>query len=226
MKLIDILAEVLPEVAGCPNQTASIAVLRAAQELCRVSGIWNEWLDGIALVDGIAEYDVYPNEGGVIDMIKEVRVGNIELMAVDHASLSWRLPDWRNAKATVPVYYNVDGPRSTITVYPTPDNTQSGYSSVQSGTPQEQFRTMRMKASLIPSMTAKVIRDDVWNFYGEAITTGAKARLMLQRGQQWSEPKLGLLLQQAFDAAVASARIEEEAGHVQSSTIARPRAFR
>lgn len=230
MKLIDILAEVLPEVAGCPSHTAGIAVLRATQQLCKVSGAWREWLGAIPMSEGIAEYEVTPSDNGVIESVKVVMIGGQRLDPIDHASLAWRLPGWRTAFSSSPIYYNVDGPRKTITVYPTPkdlpEDREPDPADYLTAPSESSRREIRIKAVIMPSMNARSIPDDLWEAHGEAIIGGAKARLMLQRGQQWSEPKLGQFLEEKFGHAVAAARIDEEAGQVRSTTIVRPRAFR
>ena len=210
MRKNDILALILPEVAGCPSATAWVAVLRAAQELCRASGVWREWLDEILLLDGIAEYELEPSDGGVIDMVKEIWVGTRELHGKSHSEINWLMPDWRTSRSTEPVYFNVDGPRNTVTVYPTPASP---------------IGSLRVRVQLVPSLSATSIPDDVYTFYGEAIEKGAKGKLMMQRGTQWYEPKLGAVFADEFNIAVNDARIEEMAGQVPSSTRVQPRLF-
>lgn len=210
MRKNDILALILPEVAGCPSQTAWIAVVRAAQELCKVSGTWREWLDEITLRSNLAEYELEPSDGGVIHMVKEAWVGTRELVPKTPSEIAYLLPNWRTARSTEPLYFNVDGPRNTITVYPTPN---------------EPIEKLRVRVSLMPSLTTTLIVDDVYTFYGEAIEKGAKGKLMMQRGTQWYEPKLGAVFQDEFNIAVNDARIEEEAGQVPSSTRVQPRSF-
>lgn len=210
MNIDDITSNFIAEVAGCPDETARLAVVRAFRFMCQRAKVWSEWMDPIDLTDDESTYDIdTPQFAALAESVLEVWLGNRELTGKSLGEIGLVLPDWQESRGS-PLYFNTAFDRQTITLYPTPAN---------------ETRQLRVRGVYMPLMSATTIADNVASFHQEALEMGAKAILMLQSKQQWSDPKMGDYWQRKFDSKVEEIAINTAKGNVPGSDRVRPRKF-
>lgn len=210
MNIDDITPYFISEVAGCPDETARIAVVKALRFMCTRAKVWGELMDPIDLIDDEPTYDIdTPTFAALADSVTQVWLGDRQLIGKNLEELAFLVPNWQSTFGS-PLYFNTSGERQTITLYPTPRN---------------ETRQLRMRGIYMPQMSATTVPDDIARFHQEAIEMGAKAILMLQAKQQWSDPKMGDYWQQKFENKVEEIAIKTEKGSVPTSDRVIPRRF-
>lgn len=210
--LDDLLPQLLPEVAGCPDATARQALLNAAIEFCRHSGAWDEVQEGaVTLRDGKSVYDIDADGDARVLLIKRVWHQWGELVPKSQAELGLVLPNWQTAQSNVPVYYNAGDDGQALRVYPIPVNSQG--------------LKLSLRAAFVPRMDAQLLPDRLINEWFEPLLSGAKARLMAMPKRAWSEPQLAAYHRGLFESAKTDARIAADADGAQASGRVRVRPF-
>lgn len=211
MKIEDIYPYFISEVPSCPDETARMAVEMAFRELCVRAKVWADWLDPITMVDGVATYDLEALEANALtESPMQVWVGDLQLTPKSPDEINLLIPDWQTQTSNEPVYFNMPILRQTVTVYPTPMGAT---------------KPLRIKGVFMPKRTITSIPDNVALFHLDTIAMGAKAKLMMQAKQTWSDKVMGDYWTKKFEIAVESASIDKSKGDVESSTQVRPRAF-
>lgn len=211
MKVDDFFAFVLPDVPGCPDPTLRQAIVMAAVDFCRDSMSWSEYLDPIALRDGVQDYDLDAPSQAYVHLVRDVYLGARRLRPVTMAQLQVELPDWRNTSGNEPSYYNTSADRNALRVFPMPANTTG--------------QQLVVRACFMPKPTATLLPDFLGQRFMGVIADGAKSRLMLMSGKPWTNEKLGIDLRNKFADGVTEARINETHDRVQGSIRATPRPF-
>jgi hypothetical protein len=193
MNTADFLLYILPEVAGCPSETARVALMRTADEFCRLTGCWREYQTPINLIDKVAVYDIdIPNTASCVTVL-EVRSGNRILVPKTMQEINRLAPDWPTAKSQSPAYYNSPDSENAIRVYPTPD------------LPNEQ---LIVRATYTPKLASATLPDFLTTRYGPALEAGTKARLTAMRNQQWSDAAFSDRQRSVYDRLREQARID------------------
>lgn len=211
MKVEDLLPYILAEVPGCPLPTVKMALLQATAELCREAHTWNEIQDPITLVDGQHTYPVDAPTGAQVATIKDIWADNRKLTPVAISAVHNLIPNWQTAQGNQPDYYSGSNDWSEIRLYPIPVNTMGA--------------RITMRVAYQPKFNAATIPDFMVNNYLEAITAGAKSRLMMMPGRGWTNLELGGYNKQVFDAAIVQAKIENIHDRVAGSIQVQPRRF-
>lgn len=212
MTVDDFLDFILPEVVGCPTETARVAVLRTAIDFCTRTHAWNLIQDPVPLFAGSNEYDVDKPLGSEVVTVKNVWCGPTELLPVNMHELQMRLPNWREARGSAPSFYNATGEKGTITVWPIP--------TAPLGDP------LVIRAVYRPLMTSTSLPLILTDEYSNALEAGTKSRLFLMAKQSWSDASLGAF----FDARYKELLFDGQASvfheKVQGSVRVRPVPFR
>lgn len=190
----DLLPQVLPDVAGCPDLAAVNALRNAAIEFCSKTHAWNAVLAGIALVDGTQAYTI-PAQG---DGARGVAVlwgwcNGREVKGAPLSEIMAAMPDWQTAIGPTPIYLSQAAGADGVTVYPSPMNSNGAL--------------LQLRVAFAPGLTSTGVPDAVGNDYFETIVAGAKARLMLTAGKAWSNPAMGVLAAQKFASDLVDVRI-------------------
>lgn len=193
MRTNDILRFVMPDVIGCPEPTAELAVMQAAHELCNESGIWDVVMDPQVVRAGQASYELESPTGAWVSKVTQVWLDGRELDPVGRQSIN---PSQESGS---------------------PTRYATGLGEIfLSPAPRDSGASLVIHAELAPLVTAQVLPDFLVQRHLEAITSGAKARLMLQAGAPWANPQLGALHGQRAATLINDARLEalHERNHV------------
>lgn len=205
MLLANFQPYVATEVIGCPDPTLNQAIVMAAIEFCRESQAWTETLDPILLLNGVRDYELDVPTDAYLYTVRDVWVGLRLLTPRVQIEVE------QGATSSEPAFYNMAADRTMLSVYPVPASVTGS--------------AMVVRTTLTPTAAAKTLPDFLGQRYMEAITSGAKARLMAMPGVPWSNPQLAVYYKSILDAAVLSARIEEAHDRVPGPIFVRPRSF-
>lgn len=205
MKVSDFSRFILPEVIGCPDPVLEQAVVQTAYEFCDKTGAWDEVQDPQALVAGTGDYDIDVPPGAIL-----MRVRNVWIDGQAVASETFERVAVMSRDLGSPVYFNAAIDRAQIRLFPTP--------SADGG-------QMVVRAVYAPAMTATSLPDFLLQRHTDAISSGAKARLMLMPNMVWSNAQLGSYHSDRFTSGIVSARIESLHDRVEGSPRVSPRSF-
>ncbi len=211
MKVDDLMPYILAEVPGCPVPTVRFAIIQAASELCREAHTWSEIQDPMTLVDGQHTYQLDAPAGAQVVTVKEIWADNRKLTPVAISAIHNLIPNWQSAQGNQPDYYSGSNDWSEIRLYPIPTNPGGA--------------KLTMRVAYQPKFNATVLPAFMVSNYLEAITAGAKSRLMMMPGRAWTSMELGGYNKQVFDAAITQAKIENLHDRVAGSIQVQPRRF-
>lgn len=207
----ELLPYLLPDVPGAPDTLVKQAIMRAANEFCRESGVWSEIQDPMVVLDNINEYELDVPTGSQIVTIKSIWMVNRELVPVTMERLQELIPNWQEAKGSDPAYYNAAHDYASFRIYPIPLGANKARMTVRAVYTPNQFGTF------LPQFLVDVYLDE--------ILAGAKYRLMTMPNKAWSNPELGLVNKALFDDGIVKAKVFEAHDKVALSPRVRPVRF-
>ena len=210
MTIDDFMPFVLVDV-GCSDPLAHMHLRRTIQEFCRITNIWNEVQDAIPLVDGESNYEIDTLGGADVNNVLAAWVSGLPIYAKSLAQIQMEMPSWMTMATNRPIYYNMVTDKSSVDVYPTPINAQSA--------------PLVLRVSYVPQHHAKTYPDFLGDIYMDAITSGAKARLMAIPSQDWSNPTLAAFHQDQFMQGAFKAKAALAHENVPSSIYVQARRF-
>lgn len=202
------LPDVLPHVAGCPKVVVVHEIKRAAQHFFRVSRAWRAVIDPLTLDAGDPVVRVLSDiSGSEIVRIEKAALGPTELMPMSLDDIVLRFgADWATQTGSPEAITSLMA--LNIRLVPYPDSSLD--------TP------LSLTVSLVPSETATGIPDDLFAAFNEQIATGAKSRLMLFKGQPWSDPEFGSILAGVFESDIASTKLSSARATGRGRISSRP----
>lgn len=197
MLLVDLVADVRPDVAGCPEFSIRNALQRACVEFLYESGYWITTLDLIPLVAGRREYDLALPDGAMVlrvfndGAVSGIMNGSCAVRPVAETAIFAR----DTSSTGAPQYAAIRAEDDTLIVWPTPTSEQAGQS-------------LRVMVVLGAVRTVTEIPDTIGDRWREAIVARAKARLMNTVGKPWSNTAQGGMEMQYFWNCVNNAKRE------------------
>jgi len=191
----DFLAEVIPDVHGCPDIVAINAVRNAAIELCKRTNYWKVDLDAFSTEVNTLVYDLdSPENGAAVSMILSLFRDGVEIEPRTEEWLNENVATWRTSTG-VPAYYFRPS-SNTVMLARLPGAAYSITGSV----------------SLVPKRTATGINSVVYEAHLETIAAGAKARLMVMPNVPWSNPPLAQFHGAKFNDGITNANVDAAKG--------------
>lgn len=186
-QLNSLLPRVFDEFPSVPEALALRALSDAAKEFCSRSHAWQASIPRISLRPGTRSYGLYPDAGVMIVALKEVRL------------------DGEPLRPTAP-----DGPRRHATPSP---GAPAGYYQLAPDAfelvraPVEVSRLEAKAAlTLARDATATELPDALLDEYGDAISMGAKLRIVKMAAQPWFNPDAALGYAPIFYSAINTAK--------------------
>ncbi len=178
------------EVIGCPNPLIDNALRMAAREFCAMTGAIREWSDPITAsgTNPVFEFDL-PIHTELVGVVRST------VNTDDYDVISYReMPaDWHTANPASIGNKIVQIDSYSYRVFPAPNAGD----------------LIRLMISTKPTMTATGCVDDLFNRYPEEVCYGAKARLMMSRGHEWSDMAMASVYSKLFNGAISSASNED-----------------
>jgi hypothetical protein len=205
MQVTDFSRFVLPEVPGCPEPLLVQEVVQTAFEFCDKTGAWNELQDPVALLVGVADYEIDAPSGAI-----PLRVTSAWLNGRLMQPTPLRSINQLGVAGSEPYYYNAAVERGSIRLFPSP-----GVTGLE----------LTLKTCFAPAMTATTLPDFLMQRYTQVIAAGAKASLMSKPGQPWSNPHMAAVYGAQFASGMNDARAEVMLDQVAGNARITPRRF-
>lgn len=194
-KLSALLDRVHDEFPGVPEALALRALSDALKEFCTRTHAWQATLPPVQLVPGQTEYDL-------TDALYEVAFSrDIQLVSIKDARV--------NGVKLYPVATEVGRLRATQPAPGAPTGfVQWQPSTIELINPPSETGELVVTAALTVKLgrSDMVVPDDLLDEYGEAIASGAKARLVRQAGQPWFNPDLVVAYAGPYYTAINAAK--------------------
>jgi len=181
---------VAPEVPGAPNLIIDNAVLLSCRDFCKQTHLWRYEHPAIPVVSGTADYELddLPSQSEVI------WVNTIGQSTHDVASQPIDI-----VKKVNPGYQSNTGSAAanftmidslTVRLMPIP-------TAASAITPDVILR---------PTLAASSVWDTLFNEWGEVIAAGAKARLQMQPGKNYSNPEFAIVNTGIYKSGITDVR--------------------
>lgn len=206
--LDDFYPYVLPDVPGCPEITADVALRAALIEFCEKSLIVQRDHDPITVIANTSDYDLEPPTGQLVAKIMRAWFKNTQLDPVapdnvDAATIYNRQFADASIKKAEPKQFLQKDER-TITVYPIPKDTAPN--------------SLTLRVAYKPTRKATTFEDVLFEDYAEGIAHGAKYRLLGMANKPWTNGPAAAASMAIFNAAINQARSRATRGHNRSET--------
>jgi hypothetical protein len=204
--LSDFYQYVIPEVPGCPEVTADVAIRAALIEFCEKTLVIQRDLDPVTVVNGITDYDIDPPASQLVSRLMRVWYKDVELTPTAPDNV-------HNAEVYNTLFTGADKERSdprmfiqkderTFSIYPIPKDT------VANG--------LTIRAALKPTRNAETIEDVLFEDYAETVAHGAKYRLLSMASKPWTNGPAASLALAAFNSGINVARQRASRGHTRA----------
>lgn len=207
MKFNDLIPQVAAKAPGVPNFAAEIALRDAAIEFCVRTDAYLMPLEAFPIAAGVAEYDLTPPSGTLINHVLAVYRRNTsgvnEPLTPAPLALLYQLP-----AGDKPQFYSQTD-ADTLVFAPSPKAKE----------------TLYILYSVKPSNTATSIPDVIAKENTETLVSGAAYRLQIQSRMPWSDPKMAAVNKAEFDASVSKMAKRTLQGYVGGDLRVTPRAF-
>lgn len=198
----DFFDYVVPEISGCPQLLTVPYIRAAAIDFFGDTGVYTLTLDADNVVAGVASYDITLPANWDVAWVRSVRHNGTLLAPVSENALDQEGANWITATGTPLRYLQED--TASVRLVPIPTTAVSG--------------GLVLRAVLRPSLASTGFSTDwVFDGWGEAIASGAKARLLALPGKPWSNPELALYHDSLYRKAVGRAIRDSNRSYTRSS---------
>lgn len=189
--------DVMLDTPGAPLPVVVQAIRRAAIEFLRESRTWQELTDPAQVYAGASEIDVDSPSGAVPVKILAATYAGETLEPLTMDWLDANSPGWENETGTPKGFVSADP--AAIRLYPIPSATVAA--------------ALRLRVAYTLAPDADQAPDMLLKQYFDAITSGAKARLMASPGKPYSNPAAADYHARLFAAAISAARKAVDASY-------------
>jgi len=203
------LPEVLVEALLCPEPVAINAIRNAAIEFCERTRAYRADLTPITITATVATYAFagMPTDTVVHEVLEAV-LGDQELLPVGPDDLrELYAADWRTKTGEALLYVTQDDERN-VRVVEVPTATLAD--------------TLRLYVALKPTHNATGIEERIYQENKTIIASGAKARLLMQYKQPYTNMQLGAYHAEQFEIGCGSRSIRSGKGLVRTRLRSRP----
>lgn len=200
----DFLIEVMPYVPDVPSIVAVQAVRNACIQFCEETMYLQEQLDPIELLEGVATYDLDPDNIGyrVVNIVEAWNDDQFMIpKSIEELTRIYRVTNWQSLKGNPYYYYRPS--ETEVRVVPMP-----------SVSDQSQ---LRIRAAVTPTRSSTAVNSQIYERFLEEIAFGARARLYDTRNQPYYDPKSAQLYLKRFNDAISDVRRIVNKGNVRAS---------
>ena len=195
-----LLPLVLPQVPNCSQLLAEQQIRRAAIVLCEESKILKHEEGPIGVTSGTSEYSFTPPTDTERVRTEWVTYDDRQLTPTTETSISIDNPRWTTTTGE-PAYFMENNP-GQIRLWPTPNATVASI--------------LKLRYSLRPTITSTSLSDTVMQDFRQPLVNGALSFLYLMPNQTWTNPDLGMALNQSFQVSILQAKQQARDGNVRS----------
>lgn len=196
---VDVPAAAIPSV--------EVAVRDACIDFCERTLILQVDHDPITAILGEPTYEFSPPDGYLVDKIMQLWYDDVMLppVAADYAFQSSYVERGETVKSTPQGYLQKDA--RTFSLLPSPEKT------VRNG--------IVMRVAIKPTRDATEVDDILFDDYAEVIGWGAKYRLLLSPGKEYTNPEMAQAAKGLFDRGMSRARNRMTRNHTRAQMSVR-----
>jgi len=194
--------DVLVHATAAPDPLVRQAVGRAAREFLRRTRAWCEWLDAGQTAAGTGveyDFDIPPQS---------------ELFRVEKATLNGTPLHVQSYRQRPKDWTTDEGDKALVS------RDQVSYNLVGLFSAGD---VVQVQATLIPTLKATGIPDDLANRYFEAIAEGAKAIVLMTADTDYYKPDLASVSRSLFESVIHTHTADVFMGHTAEVPRARPK---
>ena len=203
---------VMPDVPGCTNAMALLAIKNTIIDFCEKSLILQQDHDPVTAAKGVVDYDLEPPSGYLVVKIMNAWYKGQKLDPLSPDQIQTPSVYNQNSGDLVnkgdPRFYLQKEARA-FSLYPIPAETVP--------------LSVTMRIALKPNRTLNTIEDVIFDDYAEIIGYGAVSRMALSPGKPFSNRQLAADKQSLYIAGLNVARDRAQNGYVRSSKHVRMR---
>ena len=198
-------SRVMPYVQGCPEPTASQAILDAAIEFCDRTNVMRQTLDSFFTSKDVNDYDLdLPS--------RQLRVSKVLAVCLDDKKLSGVFEDDS---------YRLSSREGKPSAYYT-RRVDEALSLRFNVLPDDRY-TVEVSAALSPTRSATSVETDLYDYWGDAIVMQAISKLASMPMTVFFNPALSVEMANKAREQRHTARIESQQGKVRGGTRVRLR---
>ena len=183
------------ELPGAPIPLIVNALNDAAIRLCKESQCWNQWVS-IPLVADQSEYTLTPPVSfSTAYTIRKMIMDQREIIPLPIDTLIQNYTAFLLSSSGTPTNYAFTSANKVV-FRPTPTVSDAG-------------KIVMARVVWTPTLLAKTFDEELMDRYSEALIVGAKAKLMIQPEQPWSNQQLAMFYLNQQKEEIGKAKIEQ-----------------
>lgn len=200
-----------PFLPGCPNPVMTEYLRETLRDFCEETKLWdNNVLTAISLVANQPTYALTHASGEIVH-IDHAEMDEVPMQPTSIEILNRHFVNWRHSTTKKPQYYFMPSAGESIQLVYTPSENLAD--------------ALVVWVSLKPLEAATTVEDFLWSDYRYAIRDGALGQLLQIPNKPWSNPDIGFLREQKYEAARATAKNSKLRGRTHLDLIATEEGF-
>ena len=203
------LADVLPDVPGCPEAAAIIAIRNTVIDFCTKTRLWRETLAAVNVVATQSSYVMAPAtpNTSIVTVLYGLLSDTPLNGPLSDDDLDVRGLQWQDQTADTPDSFTLPNPDTVRLI----------------GIPTVNIASALVaRVALKPTQTANDAADFLFNDWHEGISHGAKSRLMAVPDKEWSNPAAALYHVGRYKSALTNGRAKALKGNSDMTLMALP----
>lgn len=199
----DFFDYVLPELPGCPQDVAALAIRNTTIDFFGSTGVYVVSHEAIDVVAGVGTYRFAPPAGWDVAQVKNAWHKGQKIHPSGSDDLEKLHGEWTKVTGNPKRFMHED--QSSVRVVPLPVEGVVG--------------GLTMRVALRPTRSSAGFSTDwVFDTYVETIAAGAKSALMIMPAKPWSNPQLAAFYAAKYKQGVGSATIDGQRALTRGAT--------
>ena len=180
---------VLPKVPGAPGPAVRDAIVKAAQEFCKLARIWQETMPAFDAIAGQSTYAIPTPNYGVAHGIEWLRYDGTVLDPIAAHDIDRDFPEWWDRTGQPECYLQLDA--DVVQLVVTPESNVGG--------------GIVLRATYMPEDFADQVPTALFTQFRETMIHGAAYYLLEDPQKPWTNPELAGYHRQQFRSGIGSA---------------------
>lgn len=195
------------DVPGAAIPSVEVAVRDTCIDFCERTLVLQVDHDPITVIAGEPTYDFAPPDGYVVDKVMQMWLAGerVPPTTADYIDDSGYVERGSTYRASPYTFLQKDA--RTFSLAPTPQET------VRNG--------VVMRVAIKPTRDATEVEDILFDDYAEVIGWGAKYRLLLSPGKEYSNPQHASVFKGLYDHAMSRTRVRVTKNHTRAQMTVR-----
>lgn len=178
----------------------------AAIEFCEYTLTWRQTIEKHRVNVGVIDYDITPPDCSTVVTVLYADHNGTRILPITQKSLDNTIDMWRDIKTqqdVIQFYYLPD--RSTLRFLCSPSVFAS--------------KIIHYELVYAPSVDTEVLPDILYRYHLDSICKGAKSRLFMMQGVEWTNPNLSVYYRTEFERAMKKEKSDRMNDYTRTSTL-------